>query len=154
MILGKIMVCPRCDNQGLLHKAQVMNLNKKLVICEECDACWSEEHNIKIDNFMDLTVWLENNGLVDTEVDIKILGYIEPNSGELQRTFFNVADMEAIELIDEAWLMKDNPLPHDRGTYLINMKRVIGTEGETGIKIIVKPGTAEIKTAYPVMLKE
>ena len=46
--------------------------------------------------------------------------------------------------------MKDVPLIYDPGAYVINMKRIIGTNGESAIKIVVKPGTAEIKTAYPI----
>jgi hypothetical protein len=72
---------------------------------------------------------------------------------EKRRTFFNLPKDKIIALIDEAWLMKSAPLVFDQGAYIINMQRVIGTNGETAIKIIVKPGTAEIKTAYPVKIQ-
>ena len=32
------------------------------------------------------------------------------------------------------------------------MKKIIGLEGETAIKIVVIPGTSEILTAYPIKL--
>ncbi|WP_160323679.1 hypothetical protein [Defluviitalea phaphyphila] len=46
--------------------------------------------------------------------------------------------------------MKGNPLANDPGAYLVDMGRTIGTNGETAIKIIVKPGKLEIITAYLV----
>jgi hypothetical protein len=40
-------------------------------------------------------------------------------------------------------------LPNDPGAYVVSMGRTIGTAGETNIKIIVRPGTNQIITAYP-----
>ena len=45
--------------------------------------------------------------------------------------------------------MRGNSLANDPGAYVIDLGRVIGTNGETTIKIIVIPGTSEIITAYP-----
>lgn len=53
--------------------------------------------------------------------------------------------------MDEAWAMRGNPLANDPGAFIVNMGRTIGTAGETAVKIVVKPGTSEILTAYPVM---
>ena len=82
------------------------------------------------------------------------MGYLKSGEGKRQRTFFNVSGNELITLIDEGWLKKSSPLPIDLGAYVIDMKRIIGTNGESAIKIIVKPETAEIKTAYPIKLNE
>jgi hypothetical protein len=63
-----------------------------------------------------------------------------------------VSSDKIIDLIDEAWIMKKEPLSYDSGAYIINMNRIIGMEGESGIKIIVKPDTPEIRTAYPIKI--
>jgi len=144
------MICPRCDNQGLIYKAKVLNLGSALNICDECDACWPENETISVNNFKDLTVFLEEHNLTYEEAEIIDLGYIESDAEERNRTVFNVSREKIISLIDEAWTMKDVPLIYDPGAYVINMKRIIGTNGESAIKIVVKPGTAEIKTAYPI----
>jgi hypothetical protein len=146
------MVCPRCDNQGLICKVKVLNLGLELNVCDECDACWPINTTMRIDNFKDLTVFLEEHKLTYEEATIEDLGYLKLGEDKRQRTFFKVAGNELIMLIDEAWLMKGSPLSIDPGTYVIDMKRTIGTNGESTIKIIVKPGTAEIKTAYPVSI--
>lgn len=144
------MVCPRCDEQGLIYKAKILNLGIELLLCDECEACWLETEIIDIKNFKDLALFLEEHHLTYENTDIKDLGYI--GSSERNRAYFNVSADEIIELIDEAWLMRKEPLISDRGAYVIDMKRIVGMQGEKGIKIIVKPGTAEIKTAYPIKL--
>ena len=57
---------------------------------------------------------------------------------------------EILGLIDQAWLKKGNPVSGDPGAYVVPMGRVIGTAGETSIRIIVRPGTNKVITAYPV----
>lgn len=146
------MVCPRCDDQGLIYKVKVLDLAIKLYLCDECDACWLEDQEVSIATFKDLKVFLEEHGLTYEDSEIEDLGYADSNGKKRSRTFFNVPSNEIIALIDEAWLTKGSHLVDDPGTYVVNMKRTIGTNGESAIKIIVKPGTAEIKTAYPVKL--
>lgn len=46
--------------------------------------------------------------------------------------------------------MFGSPVLNDPGAYFIPMGRAIGTSGETSIKIIVRPGTSQVITAYPV----
>lgn len=53
--------------------------------------------------------------------------------------------------MDEAWQKKGAPLPNDPGAYVVPMGRIVGTNGETAIKIVVKPRTSEVITAYPVI---
>ncbi|WP_370867907.1 immunity protein Tsi6 family protein [Phenylobacterium sp.] len=45
---------------------------------------------------------------------------------------------------------RGQPLPKDPGAYVVPMGRAVGQGGETSIKIIVRPGTTEVITAYPV----
>jgi len=79
-----------------------------------------------------------------------VLAHGTPNPSKASHTVFNVGSDEILGLVDEAWTMKGNPLTNDPGAYLVDMGRTIGTNGESTIKVIVKPGTSEIITAYPV----
>lgn len=45
--------------------------------------------------------------------------------------------------------MKGNPLPNDSSVYLVDMKKPIGTKGETKVRIVVQKGTNKIISAYP-----
>jgi hypothetical protein len=146
------MVCPRCDNQGLIYRANILNLGIELSVFDECDACWPKNQPLRIDNFKDLTVFLEEHKLTYESSEIEDLGYVDFTEEERRRTFFDTPRDEILALIDEAWLKKGDPLASDPGVYVTDMKRIIGTNGETAVTIIVKPGTAEIRTAYPVKM--
>jgi len=54
-----------------------------------------------------------------------------------------------LPLLDEAWPKRSNPLANNSGVYIVDMGRIIGVDGETAIKIIVRPGTNKIITAFP-----
>lgn len=45
---------------------------------------------------------------------------------------------------------ESSPVIGDSGAYVVPMGRAIGASGETSIKIIVRPGTSQLITAYPV----
>jgi hypothetical protein len=81
-----------------------------------------------------------------------VLAHAEPDSIKNLHTVFNVPKDEILKLIDEAWAMKGSPLISDSAVYIIDMKKSIGLNGESAIKIVVIPGTSEIITAYPVSL--
>lgn len=55
--------CPRCNGQGCIYLGKA--LNKKLLICDECDACWEEQMKIGCDNFHDLTTYLKSMNISD-----------------------------------------------------------------------------------------
>ena len=66
---------------------------------------------------------------------------------------FSISKDKIVKLIDEAWAIKGDHLATDPRAYIIDMKKSIGTKGETAIRIILKePGTCEILTAYPVTI--
>jgi hypothetical protein len=63
---------------------------------------------------------------------------------------FNVdTSQEALDMVDEAWGMHGEPEADDPAAYVVNMGRDVGTRGETNLRIIVRPGTNRIITAYP-----
>ncbi|REK67790.1 MAG: hypothetical protein DF221_00850, partial [Brevibacillus sp.] len=78
-----------------------------------------------------------------------ILEHTKSNLNKPNHTVFSVDKTEVLSLIDEAWALRKAPVPGDPGAYIINMGRVVGTNGETAIRVVVKPGTSEIITAYP-----
>ncbi len=69
---GKI-VCPRCDGNGLIYKAQIAGLDNMLLICDECEAYWEHETRISMDSFSVLGILLKETGR--SYKDITDLGY-------------------------------------------------------------------------------
>jgi len=64
---------------------------------------------------------------------------------------FNVeTSQELLDLVDEAWLKRGLPDPNDAGAYDVDLGRAIGTRGEEWVRVIVRPGTNRLITAYPV----
>jgi hypothetical protein len=80
-----------------------------------------------------------------------VFDHLNPNPQKPLQTVFSVDKKDLLPLLDEAW---KNPIKQqvhgDPGAYIIDMRRVIGTAGEQKIRLVVKPGTSEIITAYPV----
>jgi hypothetical protein len=81
-----------------------------------------------------------------------VLQHTKEILGKTKHTIFNIAGEELFNLIDEAWLKRGAPLPHDLGVHVVDLGRVIGTQGETAIRIVVEEGTSMILTAYPVKI--
>lgn len=79
-----------------------------------------------------------------------ILAHTVPNPAKVTHSVFVEDRSKLISLIDEAWRMKGAAVPGDPGAFIVPMGRVIGTAGEKNIRIIVKPGTNKIISAYPV----
>lgn len=81
-----------------------------------------------------------------------MLAHMTPNSMKKNHTVFNISKDKIMNLIDEAWVLKTEPLLSDTRAYVVDMKRVVGTNGETAIRIVVQePGTNKLITAYPVI---
>jgi hypothetical protein len=78
-----------------------------------------------------------------------VLDHLTPNPSKVKHSVFNCGRAKVIELLDEAWARRGAPLPNDPGTYVIDMGRTIGTGGQTFIKIVVRPGTTDVISAYP-----
>jgi hypothetical protein len=78
-----------------------------------------------------------------------VLAHTVPNPSKPKHSVFNVKGDNALALVDEAWAKKGIPVPNDPGAYVVPMGRVVGAAGETSIKVVVKPGTTEILSAYP-----
>lgn len=59
-----------------------------------------------------------------------------------------------LELLDEAWKKRGAPEADDPAAYVVEMDRVIGDGGQKHVRIIVKPGTSEVISAYPYHKKK
>lgn len=110
-------------------------------------------------------VWTSSAGLNYVSTD-KLSNRINHVLEHAQRTptnpsksFFNVPENEVLDLVDEAWNNRNNPetkikLKEKGINYIIDMKKPVGTKGETKILIVVSKekenGTSDIITAYPV----
>ncbi|WP_433958685.1 3'-5' exonuclease [Cytobacillus horneckiae] len=73
MFNGKV-VCPRCDGNGLIYQAKIVDVKLTVYICDECEASWISA-DIRKDNFQDLTTFLESNNLIYSKAQILDLGY-------------------------------------------------------------------------------
>ncbi|WP_427340821.1 hypothetical protein [Caloranaerobacter sp. DY30410] len=73
------------------------------------------------------------------------------DSGTKGKSLFNVGKNKVLTLVDEAWLMRGKSyLNRGNDVYEIPMGRIVGTKGETTIRIITKHGTNDIISAYPI----
>lgn len=70
------MVCPRCDGQGNIYRAKVVDLDIIIKICDECEACWQEDQSITLQSFKGLTTFLKENDLTYKDAIIEDLEYI------------------------------------------------------------------------------
>jgi len=79
-----------------------------------------------------------------------VLAHGAPDPTKSQHSVFSADSAGILRLVDQAWMSRGANVPGDPGAYIVQMGQTVGTAGETRIKIIVKPGTTEIITAYPL----
>ena len=72
-----MVLCPRCDGQGNIYNARIVQLEIQLSICDECEACWVKDDEICLKNFKDLSTFLEKHGLSYKDSKIENLGFLE-----------------------------------------------------------------------------
>lgn len=65
---------------------------------------------------------------------------------------FSISRSELLRLLDEAWRLKTTAHPTDSVRFEMEMGRVIGTSGETKIRLVVNPNTLEVITAHPILV--
>jgi len=56
--------CPRCG-QGSLCVATIKRTRQTIVVCDECEALWTEGKEPTADGFQDLVTFLRSNGIDD-----------------------------------------------------------------------------------------
>ncbi|WP_196481780.1 RHS repeat-associated core domain-containing protein, partial [Burkholderia stagnalis] len=112
---------------------------------------------LKLDYDKSTRSWNTPNGLIYGQGSkhgnrVKhVLDHESPNPKKTTHSVFCTCKKGgSLDLVDEAWTKRGQPLVDDPGAYIVPMGRVIGTAGETNIKIIARPGTNEVISAYPV----
>ncbi|RNB70857.1 hypothetical protein EDM52_16540 [Brevibacillus invocatus] len=104
--------------------------------------------------------WQSSQGLIYEQGSIHgnriqhVLAHAGPDPTKPLHTVFNVAKNDILPLVDEAWSLRGSVTPfvqnNGREVFNIPMGRVIGTNGEQIIRIVVEHGTSKIVSAFPV----
>lgn len=71
---GKV-ICPRCDGNGLIYQGRIEEINKSILICDECEAIWLDFKDIDNFKFQDLSTYLEANNCHYSSTEIIDQGY-------------------------------------------------------------------------------
>lgn len=85
-----------------------------------------------------------------------MLAHGVPDLTKPEHAVFNVANKDILPLVDEAWSAKNGSgvtkIVQTNGNeyFDIPMGRVVGTEGQTSIRIVVEQGMRVIVTAFPI----
>ncbi len=80
-----------------------------------------------------------------------VLAHGVPDTSKPFHSVFSVGRKKILPLVDEAWAARGAAVRGDPGAFVIPMGRTVGTANESAVKIIVRPGTSEIITAYSVI---
>jgi Mg-chelatase subunit ChlD len=104
--------------------------------------------------------WTSSSGLIYGQGSVHgnrvkhVLAHTVADPSKPRHSVFNVAQDRLLNLIDEAWNARSGVTPilqrNGNEVYNIPMGRVVGTQGETSIRIVVKKDTSEIITSFPV----
>jgi len=84
---------------------------------------------------------------------LHVLEHLTPDPLKPLHTLFNVPRNQIIGLLDEAWAARQGAgvlQANGNRVFDIPMGRVVGAGGETSIRIIVRDGTTNVITAFPV----
>ena len=84
-----------------------------------------------------------------------IMAHTRPDPSKPKHSMFREKSQDGIiKLLDEAWKKRGPPERQTKGrgreVFDVDMGRVVGTEGERHIRIVVEADSADIVTAYPV----
>ncbi|MBN2797242.1 MAG: hypothetical protein JXR88_17655 [Clostridia bacterium] len=85
---------------------------------------------------------------------LHVLEHLTPNPSKPLHTVFNTTKDKVLGVVDEAWALRSkatSSVLQQNGNRLLEipMGKVIGTNGEDVITIIIKDLTSEIITAFP-----
>jgi DNA-binding transcriptional MerR regulator len=78
-----------------------------------------------------------------------VLSHMVPDPTKPTHSVFSVRTHEVLDLVDEAWRKRGASVPGDQGAFVVPMGRVVGTNNETSVRVVVEAGTTNIITAYP-----
>lgn len=55
-----LIICPRCNEQGLILKKIIKQTNQEILICDECDAIWFSIEDISVKKIIDFGTYMES----------------------------------------------------------------------------------------------
>jgi hypothetical protein len=56
------IICPRCCQDYLIH-AKIKATGEIVLVCDECEALWTEDQNPSVDYCYDMRTFLESKGI-------------------------------------------------------------------------------------------
>ncbi|NCC88083.1 MAG: RHS repeat-associated core domain-containing protein, partial [Clostridia bacterium] len=85
---------------------------------------------------------------------LHVLEHTVPDPSKPLHSVFNAGRDKVLGVVDEAWSMRNSVTPilqkNGNQVFDIPMSKIIGTNGETTIRIVVENGTSKIVTSFPV----
>jgi hypothetical protein len=100
--------------------------------------------------------WQSSGGLKYVGLDKKGLNRIEHVLQHVDpavpgKSVFNVPRNQILGLLDEAYVSSARvSVSGDSAAFITPMGRIVGTGGENAVRLVIKPGTSEVISAYPV----
>lgn len=67
------MICPRCDGQGSVWLAKIIQSGELIQICDECDATWPEGTLVSSTTFVDFATYVQPLGLRGQWSEIELI---------------------------------------------------------------------------------
>ncbi|MGC0208408.1 polymorphic toxin-type HINT domain-containing protein [Streptomyces levis] len=79
-----------------------------------------------------------------------VMAHATPDPSKRKHSvFLNGNQDDILNLVDEGWARRGAHVPNDPAAFVVPMGRVVGTAGETNLRIVVSPGTNNVISAYP-----
>ncbi|MBL0385061.1 hypothetical protein JJB07_00255 [Tumebacillus sp. ITR2] len=70
------VMCPRCEGAGNVYEVEIVELNKRFLICDETDCSWEAEDDVRADNWMYIFERLEKRyGVTYESVKFQNINY-------------------------------------------------------------------------------
>ncbi|SDC97429.1 hypothetical protein SAMN04488112_1252 [Melghirimyces thermohalophilus] len=83
-----------------------------------------------------------------------VLAHARPDPTKPKHSVFVGGRKKVLGLVDEAWSMRSKVKPviqkNGNAVYNVPMGKQVGTQGEKTVRIVVRQGTSEVITAFPV----
>lgn len=128
---------------GINYKEEPIKINSKNGKLYYISQGWESEQGL-----------IYNTGSKDGNRVKHVLQHAVPDSTKPEHAVFKAQKKDILGLIDEAWSKRNkiSSVKQNNGNeyYDIPMGRVVGTAGETSIRIVVEQGTRVIVTAHPI----
>ena len=76
------MKCPRCDQQGDVILVVIRKTGERVLLCDECDALWTEDMEVSKSNFQDFATYVNKYGLNGSWADLEVVASTNRSKGK------------------------------------------------------------------------